>query len=525
MRKLVLKLIKDNFFDFLVLMQLYLILLSDFYPSMDGPAHLYNSNVLSQIITGNQFLTDYYSINSFYIPNWMANLVLALLMMIFNAEIAEKILMIAYVVGMAYSFRYLIRQINPQNEIFSILIFPFIFSFLFRLGFYNFSIAFIFYFLVTGFWLKNHDKFSTKDLLILFLLITALYYSNVLIFGFAGLSIGFHIVINTLGNFKTKHSFKEVINSMLKKTLFILTASICSLISMYLFYSRVNFFPSDEKYPVNELLRWINDVRPLITYSYENEAPITGHFLNIFIFLFSIALYKKIIITEKGKFRISETMLTILFPVILSFVALFVITDGSGAAMMSNRFVLMFYIFLTVFIAATSVRGLLSNIALIAFIILNFILLSRHHILSINPLSKDAVAVYEAGKKIKPNTLVLPVNLSDNWLQGHFSNYLGAEKPIVILENYEASVGWFPLKWNNEKIPNLTLSGKKSINSVDWVKGNDKNKEKQIDYICITGNIKKIDEPKYSELKTVINEYFKIKHISKNSFVHIYERN
>lgn len=516
----------STYYLFVVLIvELSFIFMSFLYPSMDGPAHLYNSNLLRHIISGNQFLTNYYSINSFYIPNWTTNLVLALLMMIFNAAIAEKILVIAYIIGMAYSFRYLIRQINPGNEIFSILIFPFIFSFLFRLGFYNFSIAFIFYFLVIGFWLKNHDKFTTKDLLILFLLITALYYSNVLIFGFAGLTIGFHIFINALKNYKNEHSFIEVINSMLKKTLFILTAAIYSLISMYLFYSRVKFFPSDEKYPANELLRWINDVRPLITYSYENEAPITGHFLHIFIFLFSIALYQKIIIKGKGKFRISETMLTLLFLVILSFVAMFVIADGSGAAMMSNRFVLMFYIFLTVIIAATSVRGLLSNLALIAFMILNFILLSKHHILSINPLSKDAVAVYEAGKKIKPNTLVLPVNLSDNWLQGHFSNYLGAEKPIVILENYEASVGWFPLNWNNEKIPNLTLSGKKSINSVDWVKGNSKNKEKQIDYICITGNIKKIDEPKYSELKTVINEYFKIKHISKNSFVHIYERN
>ena len=170
-----------------LIVELSFIFMSFLYPSMDGPAHLYNSNLLRHIISGNQFLTDYYSINSFYIPNWTANLVLALLMMICKAAIAEKILVIAYVIGMAYSFRYLIRQINPRNEIFSILIFPFIFSFLFRLGFYNFSIAFIFYFLVTGFWLKNHDKFTTKDLLILFLLITALYYSNVLIFGFAGL--------------------------------------------------------------------------------------------------------------------------------------------------------------------------------------------------------------------------------------------------------------------------------------------------------------------------------------------------
>lgn len=111
-----------------------------------------------------------------------------------------------------------------------------------------------------------------------------------------------------------------------------------------MFYSRVNFFPSDEKYPANELLRWINDVRPLITYSYENEAPITGHFYTYSFSIFNCTLQENNH-HSKRKFRISETMLTLLFPVILSFVALFVIADGSGAAMMSNRFVLMFYVF------------------------------------------------------------------------------------------------------------------------------------------------------------------------------------
>ena len=50
---------------------------------------------------------------------------------------------------------------------------------------------------------------------------------------------------------------------------------------------------------------------------------------------------------------------------------------------------------------------------------------------------------------ISPNSILLPVRTSDYWLDSHFSNYLGISKPVLILENYEASTGYFPIIYKN----------------------------------------------------------------------------
>lgn len=497
---------------------------SSFFPSMDGPAHLYNSNLLKEMMIGNSFLENYFSINRFYVPNWTSNIVMAILLLFFKGVIVEKILIISYIIGMLYSFKYLVKQLNPENEIFSLLIFPFIFSFLFRLGFYNFSIAFIFYFWIIAFWLKNYNNLNPVKLVMLFLLITILYYSNVLIFGFVGLTMGFHVIIISYRNYKSEKKLVITLKYFSEKILVLLGVSLYGLIAMIIFYSQVNFYDNSELIPKQEIIKWINDVRPLITYSYENEVGITSQVLHIFIFLLAISLINENRILNTLKFKIAVNKLTLMLPFFLSLFLLFLVPDGASAGMMSNRFILMFYIFLTIIIATITIKNFLSKVVLIIYLGLSCLLMVRHQVLSIIPLDKDAKEVYESGKYIKNNSIVLPVNLSDNWLQGHFSNYLGAEKPIVILENYEASVGWFPLKWNHKKMPGIIVAGKKEIESIDWVKGNESKMEKEIDYLCTTGNIKNLDQEKFSELKSVINEKFRIKYVSKNSFVHIFER-
>lgn len=62
-------------------------------------------------------------------------------------------------------------------------------------------------------------------------------------------------------------------------------------------------------------------------------------------------------------------------------------------------------------------------------------------------LNANAKTINETANHISDNPTVLPVNLSDNGLQPHFSNYLDIDKPMIILENYEANVPWFLLQW------------------------------------------------------------------------------
>ena len=65
---------------------------------------------------------------------------------------------------------------------------------------------------------------------------------------------------------------------------------------------------------------------------------------------------------------------------------------------------------------------------------------------------------------IRPNTLVLPFNFvtvrdipEKSWPFIHAAEYLGINKPLILLDNYEASTGFFPLRWTDHADPYRAL--------------------------------------------------------------------
>src|SRR5260370_12005925 len=63
-----------------------------YFPTVDGPSHLYNSWLLQQLLNGNHLVTQWYAIDWRPNPNWTGHIVLALLVSILPPPIAEKIL-------------------------------------------------------------------------------------------------------------------------------------------------------------------------------------------------------------------------------------------------------------------------------------------------------------------------------------------------------------------------------------------------------------------------------------------------
>jgi hypothetical protein len=62
-------------------------------------------------------------------------------------------------------------------------------------------------------------------------------------------------------------------------------------------------------------------------------------------------------------------------------------------------------------------------------------------------LSADAQDYIKAADYIEPNSIVLPLNYSGNWLHSNLSCYLGACNSSLTLDNYEVNQGHFPLLW------------------------------------------------------------------------------
>lgn len=505
----------------ILLLNIAFLCVTKFYPSMDGPAHLYNANLLKHIFLDNQFLENFYQISSIPVPNWSSHFILSFFGLLFPGWLAEKFFLILYVSGMAISFRLLIKALKPENLALSVFIFPFIYSFLFHLGFYNYTFSFIFFFLTLAFWINNYKANQFSLHLITGVLLLATYFSNVLTFGFLGITLGCAIIYNELKS-DTK-DIKQLTIRWAKRLGLLAVCALPGLLLLFVFFQETTFAHSAQENNINELIKWINDVRPLIVYGYEGDVVYTEQIFHVILLVLFISL-----VLRNNKVKIKDKLSNLRqailwFPVCLTLILYFVLPNNSSAGMMSDRLGLLLFIYLIIIAALRDLPVKIMSVFYVVIILLHFSLLIKHTI-TIRSLDKDAVMISESAKHIEENKVILPVCLSDNWLQPHFSNYLGADKPLVILENYEVEVGWFPVRWNPNS-PNIQLCGKTQINGIQWHQNIKSDTQVQIDYIFLYGNMSKREDNNWKELNEIIASEFTLEFESENKYIQLYKKN
>ncbi len=450
---------------------------------------------------------------------------LAFLGMVFPACLSEKIFIALYIFGMACSFRFLVKQLSPDNVWLSILIFPFIYTHLFCIGFYNYSISFIFFFLTVAYWIKTQKHRNFHHYLILFFLITLTYYSAALTYGFLGFTLGLLILCRWIKKYLHTKLIKQAINGALRELLILFTISLPTLVMLFLFYRSSNFPPPGDSIDSEELLNWINDGRVLIAYVFQSEVIYTRQFIHIILIIISFDLYQrylKIKAGHAGSWLRSGDIL--LIPILLALLSFFLIPDDSGARMMSMRYLVLFFLLLIAWVASSGITKQVSQILAVAIFLLHFGLLFQHRTVIKNSIVPRAEAIQEAGNLIKPGSVILPVNLSDNWLELHFSNYLGVDNPIIILENYEASIGWFPIIWDKELLPDIQLGGQNSVNELLWIRNGESKEKKPIDYVFIYGNLLSFVDKKWDDLRLILQSDYQLVKISEERYYQIFER-
>lgn len=218
------------------------------------------------------------------------------------------------------------------------------------------------------------------------------------------------------------------------------------------------------------------------------------------------SLKEKLLSLFKGNVHISD------FWIVSSCIILtlyFIIPDsGDGAGFVSVRLGLLFFILLIIWLSAQAFPKWLRLLFVGIMLCCHFILII-YYTSTIRYLNKIAVNCNNAAEHIAPNSTILPLNYSDNWLVGNFYGYLGIDKPLIILENYECSMGYFPLKWNDNSIPN-TLLGNISSNQLPCLiwKGNTQNPPLKIEYVFVLGdNDTKIDSCNQRIKNAILNDY------------------
>jgi hypothetical protein len=151
-----------------------------YFPTQDGPSHLYNAFVLSHYFDASSVITHaYFSLNLRLFPNWTTYVLMALLVRIFPPLIVQQIILSLCVISIPAAVVYLQKSFKPAADPTALLGVLLAFSYIFFMGFFNFIIGAALFIVATGFWWRRRN---TKYIYALYALLIVIYLSHGLAF-------------------------------------------------------------------------------------------------------------------------------------------------------------------------------------------------------------------------------------------------------------------------------------------------------------------------------------------------------
>ena len=436
------------FFIIIVLVSLIPILSSKYFPTIDGPAHLHNANLLKHIwFGGNTNLLQFFDFNQDLNSNLVNHVWFALAGVFLPSYLVEKSILIFYVIALPYAFRFMIKNIVDSEgswKMASYLIFPFIYSFPFCIGFFNFCIGIPIIFWCLGLWFKNSTNRNLKPTIILSALITLLYFTHVFNFLLLGFILFFVVIkhvffpLQTLSLRGTQFVFKQFIRPVI-----IFLPGTLLFLSFLLNNNKFEHEPP--RYSTHEkLVDQILNAGPIITLNKDKEI---GFAQTIFYSLCFLAVLVIINNLRKRKEEVSKNSWFWFGLALLALVIYFVSPDWlSSGGFISIRLALFFYLVLVVWIGASSLPAIQLAVPMITIVVAHILFMNYHND-ETKVLSSDAIEATSAEFMMEDNTVLLPLNYSDNWIHINYGSYVSTEKAIVNLDNYEATKPHFPLLW------------------------------------------------------------------------------
>jgi hypothetical protein len=414
------------FFTILLIISIIPLMLPGHFITLDGPAHLYNSHLIRELFNGNSLVQSYFTWNPVPEPNWSGHLIMTILGGVFPAALTLKLMLSLIIITMATGFRRLFSLMIPGSAWSSWLIFPWLYHFPLMMGFLNYSIGLALFPWILSFWYQSSSGLSLKRIVLLFMLLTCSYFSHLMLFAITLLAMG--ILLISQENFKKRVGWVVLISApfVLAGLFFILNRGTTGMHGSY------------NRLPLEELVMNFACVRPLIIFHMDNEKP-TGIAYGIFLLFILIAALlsseKKKVIRNAGIFTMIMIVLYFVFP-----------DDFAAGGIITVRIAQLSFIGLLWVIACVQLSPVMQKIAALGSVIFAVLFYNLHHETQ-RLLSKDATNYVSAAAFIPEGSVVLPLNYSGNWLHSNFPGFAGAERNLLVLDNYEADMLYFPLHW------------------------------------------------------------------------------
>lgn len=441
-------------FLFFVILNTIPVIANYYFPTVDGPAHLYNANLLKHFwVYNDRSVSSFFDINSNVNSNWFTHIFYLISGTVFSASVSDKILLTGFVFAFSYGFRLLVTKANNKSASFfsSYLIFPFIYSFTLCIGFFNFTIGIAFIFLISYYWLKIRDTLLRKKVLLFCFLLLLIFYTHVLDFVVVMLLISMYELIEAVRN-KSK-----------RRILFLSIACTPSLILLAGFMLNNKSTEAFRFIERAELNKWLLQLNPIVTYNYEDEK-----LFSLIVFLAITFLSLISVIKFLGRVFRKENIAA--FNMAVAFCVLFLLTlyyampdnmfTGGFLSMRIGYFLLLFIILFN----SVVVKNIKVLVLPVVLCLIANVLMVRYHCDKTKQLSNEAKDYERIASFMEEGSVLLPLNYSDNWLHNNFSSYTGMGKLIFILDNYEAEKTHFPLRWKENKNPQEYLGNLGHIN-------------------------------------------------------------
>lgn len=431
-------------FILLVLAYVLPIWIFTYFPSQDGPCHIYNSFIIRHYDDPDYVFNKYYEVRKSPIPNWASHAAMTLLMYLVPPLIAEKLLLTGYIILMAASILYFVNAVDEKRTPLAFIGFPFIYNYLFLMGFYNFSLSVAFFILSVGYWWKHFNTFGIKNAVVLTLLLVALYFC--------------HLVPLVLAVFSIMMvAFLSLPFKMSRwKQAFLTLPCVLPATGLAYYYIRTRGSArSPGSWTLARLWEYFSRNESLAYYS---QSQITfGKIVTwVFVALFLYTFIRDRFFTKEWKFRLRIQMKDFLLILCATFFIIYVkAPDGmSGGGFIKTRMAFMPFLIIIPWLSwdmPKVARGLIGG--LIMLLAVAYIGHASHY----HKLLDDDLKTYTSGiDVIEKNKVVLPLSFNHSgrcWRIGlflHAVGHYGYETGCIELDNYEATTNYFPTYYKSD---------------------------------------------------------------------------
>ncbi len=441
------------------------------YLTGDGPCHLYNAQVVRDLWVGehvslyNRFYALIYNPD----PNCFTTFALAALLFVAKGAMAEKLFLTLYLavdIGGCYQ---LMRKVAGGATWWMLAMFILVFPLTLAKGFYNFSFSIGVYFWAVWAWIRFMERRSIGAAAAFFLFSIVLFFTHLLPFVFGAftcgaLSLSFAIAAHS--------QVKDRVSAFMKNVVLLVLLLVPGLLLMVLFMhneAALGLQLKPHQYRLLELAQFKYN----ITLANTEKLPNILMGCSVMLLCVGAIVYA---VKDMRVHRYDGITAALLFAGLVYF--LFP-EDFMGRAI--DMTIRMQPIVMVLAVCALAFRlreGSVKTVgALLLFVFFGWISVVRMMVMADASRALDEYLAVD--HLIKPGTVVLPLAFSKegehidgrlitdrNSVFHHAADYLGVGKALILLDNYEANMGYFPIKWKDDVNPYTHLSRGKGIEGV-----------------------------------------------------------